>query len=107
MESFVGQLVLHKYGGCNGELREGDWRGSRSNLRTNESPGIRYGFSCEKCQINIQVDVVKARINESVWRYIRGGEKEVFRHFIKNLDCHIHPGDSYENLFLAYSVMCS
>jgi len=92
MESFVGQLALHKYG-CKGNLIEGDYGDPN------------YGYSCDLCQIKIQVNVQKSGLSDSVWSYIRGGDKRIFQQFFKDLDCHIYPGSTYENLFAVYSVM--
>lgn len=95
MESWVGQLVLHKYY-CDkfpekGELVEGDLTAPR------------YSYACVKCKTKWEIDPFV--LHDTVWQYIRGGHKLIFQEFLKKLDCSVYPGDSYENLFVVFLVM--
>jgi hypothetical protein len=90
MESFVGQLVLHKHH-CDGELVEGSL------------VAPRFNYYCALCKMNWEIHSYK--FHDSAWRYIRGAHRESFQSFIKS-DLSKFSGQ-YENLFVAYQVMQS
>lgn len=95
VESWVGQLVLHKYY-CNeypkkGELVEGDLAAPR------------YSYFCVTCKTKWEIEPFL--LQDTVWQYIRGGHKLVFQEFLQKLDCSVYPGGTYENLFAVFLVM--
>ena len=96
VESFVGQLILHKYN-CKkgkGELKE---------IFNTMTPVHIIQYKCDTCEMHWEMDPDLLR--DTAFQYIRGEDKKIFREFLSKMDCSIYPGSSYENLFAVYSVM--
>jgi hypothetical protein len=89
-ESFVQQLMLHKHR-CNGDLAEGNL------IET------RFRYRCGKCLMKWEIN--DHNIYQTVWRYVRGGDRQVFHEFLK-LDLSNHTG-KYGDFFIVYQVMQS
>ncbi len=103
MESFVRALVLHKHSCKAGTFVE---------LGPSLSVGpAEWGYRCEnpdqKCDRVWKINTQKLPLLDSNWRYIRGGDKTIFEEFIRNVHATKHTGGTYEDLFVAYLVMCS
>jgi hypothetical protein len=95
MESFVGQLVMHKYNCKSLELVE---------IANHQNNCNYYSIKCFQCKM--VWDIKHEFFAQTSFRYVRGGDKAIFYQFVMNTDCSKHLGSSYEDLFAVFSVMC-